>query len=265
MTITLLRSKPARRSRRERAPHGRRFNVPRSRRRPRASTVGRQEYRGVRHRSDKKPRARSLLIYTQSINTPLRNAARTRPADSESSTPSGRSRRRRQPTRARRIQCSCRGSPIGEIIPPGASSSPDMHLAVRSRCRRFHLTDDDAEDACQWIWVGLLDRLLSFRYDPNGSFHAWLRRYCDSRLIDRHRGRATVREIPIDEAFGPDGPLNPAGAAAPPEDGPLAAGRSRLLSLAAQIHGRVRAQVGCDRSGATSFSPFPRVFARDPA
>jgi RNA polymerase sigma factor (sigma-70 family) len=114
---------------------------------------------------------------------------------------------------------------------------------VRSRCRRFHLDDDGADDVSQWIWIGLSQRLLTFRYDPNGSFRAWLRRYCDSRLIDRLRGQGTVRVIPIDEAFGRDGPLEPVGGDPPEDDESPTTERPRLQSLAAEIHEHVRVQV----------------------
>ncbi len=76
---------------------------------------------------------------------------------------------------------------------------------VRSRCRRFGIGEGAEDDVCQWIWIGLTHRLRTFRYDPEGSFRAWLRRYCDSRLIDRGRLRLPG-EVPIDVAFGPDGP-----------------------------------------------------------
>ena len=41
---------------------------------------------------------------------------------------------------------------------------------IHARCRRFYRDEDAAEDASQRIWIGLSDRLLTFRYDPNGSF-----------------------------------------------------------------------------------------------
>jgi RNA polymerase sigma factor (sigma-70 family) len=114
---------------------------------------------------------------------------------------------------------------------------------VRSRCRRFHLDEDETDDISQRIWIGLSHRLLTFRYDPIGSFRSWLRRYCDSRLIDRLRAPQTVRDLPLDQVFGPDGPLDPNVREQSPEDELPGTERPRLLTLAAEIHEQVRFQV----------------------
>ena len=121
-----------------------------------------------------------------------------------------------------------------------------MRRWCAARCCRFHLNEDAAEDVCQQIWIGLSHRLLTFRYDPNGSFRAWLRRYCDSRLIDRLREPGSVRDIPIDEVFGPDGPLAPSVGDPSEDDEPPATERPRLLTLAAEIHEHVRLRVNPD-------------------
>jgi RNA polymerase sigma-70 factor (ECF subfamily) len=117
---------------------------------------------------------------------------------------------------------------------------------LRSRCRRFHLDEIATEDFCQRIWIGLARRLLSFRYDPNGSFRSWLCRYCDSRLIDRLRGRKPHAEISIDDAFGPDGPSDRSDEEPLHGDEAEATDRTWLLTLAAEIHERVRLKVNPD-------------------
>ena len=117
---------------------------------------------------------------------------------------------------------------------------------VHARCRRFHRDDDAAEDACQRIWIGLSDRLLTFRYDPNGSFRAWLSRYCDSRLIDAFRERVPIREIAINDIFGADGPLAWCDNHDHDREEPTRQEQPRLLSLAVEIHERVRSQVHDD-------------------
>jgi RNA polymerase sigma factor (sigma-70 family) len=117
---------------------------------------------------------------------------------------------------------------------------------LRSRCRRFDLDDDATEELCQRIWIGLSHRLLTFRYDPTGSFRSWLRRYCDSRLIDWRREQGPVRDISIEQAFGLDDPLAPGGRASVADDEPSETERPRLLSLAAEIHDLVRIQVNPD-------------------
>ncbi|MFI5457896.1 MAG: sigma-70 family RNA polymerase sigma factor [Isosphaerales bacterium] len=114
---------------------------------------------------------------------------------------------------------------------------------VRSRCRRFHLDDDATDEVCQRIWIGLSQRLLTFRYDPTGSFRSWLRRYCDSRLIDRLRERGSVGDVSLDQAFGPDGPPAKGGGARAEDDEPRETEHPRLLTLAAEIHEHVRVQV----------------------
>ena len=117
---------------------------------------------------------------------------------------------------------------------------------VHARCRRFYRDDDAADDACQRIWIGLCDRLLTFRYNPNGSFRAWLGRYCDSRLIDAFRQRAPVRDLAIDDVFGAGGPVATRAEDRFDEDEPRGAERPRLLTLAAQVHERIRSQVHDD-------------------
>jgi RNA polymerase sigma-70 factor (ECF subfamily) len=117
---------------------------------------------------------------------------------------------------------------------------------VLARCRRFQLDDLSAEDVSQRIWIGLAQRLASFRYDPSGSFRAWLRRYCDSRLIDRLRTREPMRDVPIDEAFGPDGPPARSDEIPTERDDESRTERTLLLALAAQVHERVRSQVSPD-------------------
>jgi RNA polymerase sigma-70 factor (ECF subfamily) len=42
-------------------------------------------------------------------------------------------------------------------------------------CRRWHLQEADAEDVTQNVLVILAERLRTFRYDPAGSFRAWLK------------------------------------------------------------------------------------------
>jgi RNA polymerase sigma-70 factor (ECF subfamily) len=117
---------------------------------------------------------------------------------------------------------------------------------VQSRCRRLGLVDDAADEAAQWIWIGLSQRLPTFRYDPDGSFRAWLRRYCDSRLIDRYRARGPAREVALDEAFGAEGPAASVDEDISEDGESPAAARPQLLSLAADVHARVRTQVQPD-------------------
>jgi len=116
---------------------------------------------------------------------------------------------------------------------------------VRSCCRRFGLDDDTTEDLCQQVWVDLTRRIVTFRYDPGGSFRGWLRRFCRSRAVDLLRRQKLDGHLPFD-------PLTEAQAVAATGPGESEVGgdelarRIRLLSLAAEVQQKVQAQVGPD-------------------
>ncbi len=61
--------------------------------------------------------------------------------------------------------------------------------------RRLGLDPQLADELCQRIWIDLMKRLPTFRYDPSRSFGAWLKRLFRSRAIDllRERPRAPER------------------------------------------------------------------------
>lgn len=67
-------------------------------------------------------------------------------------------------------------------------------------CGRFSLDDDTADELCQRIWVELMARMRTFRYDPGGGFRKWLWRLFWSRAIDLLRHQRTVRGHSV-EAF----------------------------------------------------------------
>jgi len=66
----------------------------------------------------------------------------------------------------------------------------DPHL--RRWCRECDLDDDSIDEVCQRIWIELADRMRTFHYDPNRTFRGWLRRLCESRVIDFLRQRQAV-------------------------------------------------------------------------
>jgi RNA polymerase sigma-70 factor (ECF subfamily) len=47
-------------------------------------------------------------------------------------------------------------------------------------CRKWNLQEADAQDVTQDVLVKLADKMKTFRYDPSGSFRAWL------KTITRH-------------------------------------------------------------------------------
>ena len=58
----------------------------------------------------------------------------------------------------------------------------DPHM--RRWCRRYGLDVEAIDEICQRIWVELAGRMRSFEYDPSGSFRGWLRRLCESRVLN---------------------------------------------------------------------------------
>ena len=63
---------------------------------------------------------------------------------------------------------------------------------LRGWCRGFGLDDDSIDEVCQRIWIELADRMKTFHYDPNRTFRGWLRRLCESRVVDFLRQRQAV-------------------------------------------------------------------------
>jgi RNA polymerase sigma factor (sigma-70 family) len=64
-------------------------------------------------------------------------------------------------------------------------------------CRGYGLSDDSIEEVCQRIWIELADRMKTFEYDPNRTFRGWLRRLCESRVLNflRQRRAASLRSL----------------------------------------------------------------------
>jgi RNA polymerase sigma-70 factor (ECF subfamily) len=63
-------------------------------------------------------------------------------------------------------------------------------------CRRWHLQEADAQDVTQAVLVRLAEKMRTFRYDPSGSFRAYLKtlaRYawCDFLEGDKQPGAGT--------------------------------------------------------------------------
>jgi RNA polymerase sigma factor (sigma-70 family) len=60
-------------------------------------------------------------------------------------------------------------------------------------CGRFSFDADNADELCQRIWVELMARMRTFRYDPGRGFRKWLWRLFRSRAIDLIRKRRAIR------------------------------------------------------------------------
>jgi RNA polymerase sigma-70 factor (ECF subfamily) len=70
---------------------------------------------------------------------------------------------------------------------------------LRRWCHGYGLDDDSIDEVCQRIWIELADRMRTFHYDPNRTFRGWLRRVCESRVVDFLRQRQAVRLLSLDD------------------------------------------------------------------
>ena len=62
---------------------------------------------------------------------------------------------------------------------------------LRCYCRGYGLDTHSIDEICQRIWFELAGRMRTFEYDPSGSFRGWLRRLCQSRVLNYlHERRA---------------------------------------------------------------------------
>lgn len=117
---------------------------------------------------------------------------------------------------------------------------------LRRWCRGRGLDEDSADEVCQRIWIELADRMRTFRYDPTGAFRGWLRRLCDSRVIDflRQRQAATVL-VGLDErgAVWGEKSTDPFAFAGDRDEGDADLPRLLLLDEAGRVQAAVRRKV----------------------
>ena len=66
-------------------------------------------------------------------------------------------------------------------------------------CGRFALDADTSDELCQRIWVELMARMRTFRYDPSRGFRKWLWRLFRSRAIDLLRSRRATQVASYEE------------------------------------------------------------------
>src|SRR5579859_4957619 len=65
-------------------------------------------------------------------------------------------------------------------------------------CRGYSLDGDSIDEVCQRIWIELADRMKTFEYDPNRTFRGWLRRLCESRVLNFLRQRRAATLLSLD-------------------------------------------------------------------
>ena len=116
---------------------------------------------------------------------------------------------------------------------------------LRFWCRRSGLKGDATDELCQRIWIELMARMRTFRYDPSRGFRRWLSRLFRSRAIDLARHRSSTRIPTLDEVLFED-PLLVLSLHAPaggePDDD-REAESSRLFCLAEQAQQAVQTRV----------------------
>jgi RNA polymerase sigma-70 factor (ECF subfamily) len=119
---------------------------------------------------------------------------------------------------------------------------------LRRWCSGYGLDPEAMDEVCDIIWCELAGRMRTFEYDPSGSFRGWLRRLCESRVLNYLRQRRAHPHFNLDDR----------------EDDPMAGGRGiagepaasddageeatdpalrLLLDLGEQIQAAVRARV----------------------
>ncbi len=118
---------------------------------------------------------------------------------------------------------------------------------LRRWCHGYGLDDDSIDEVCQRIWIELADRMRTFHYDPNRTFRGWLRRLCDSRVIDFLRRRQAVSFLSLGDRDAEPDAVTLAALIDLGEDDQLEGAaellRRFLLGEAEKVQGAVRAKV----------------------
>lgn len=127
--------------------------------------------------------------------------------------------------------------------PAWASFYGRYNPMLRRWCGRFALDADASDELCQRIWVELMARMRTFRYDPSRGFRKWLWRLFRSRAIDLLRQRRAQLSLSCEDV-PPDGlpDREPAEGGEPeaPSASPV------LVLLAEEAQAAVRDRVGAE-------------------
>ncbi len=131
--------------------------------------------------------------------------------------------------------------------PAWVSFRDRYHPLLRRWCHGYGLDDDSIDELCQRIWIELADRMRTFHYDPNRTFRGWLRRVCESRVVDFLRQRQAVSLHSLDDHDG-EPEASACGASIDSGDGDHGEGAADLLRLfllgeAEKVQAAVRAKV----------------------
>ncbi len=110
---------------------------------------------------------------------------------------------------------------------------------IRFHCRRYGFDAETTDELCQQVWIELARRMLSFRYDPGGTFRGWLRLLCHSRAIDLKRKRKAEPLVSLDHQAEASWQVM-----ADDHDESAESERPLLLQLAAEVQDAVRRRIG---------------------
>jgi RNA polymerase sigma factor (sigma-70 family) len=131
---------------------------------------------------------------------------------------------------------------------------------LRFWCRRSGMRGDATDELCQRIWIELMARMQTFRYDPGRGFRRWLWRLFRCRAIDLSRHRSGTRiptfdDVMFDESHAALSLRGLAGGEPDDDPGPESV---RLLRLAGLAQQAVQARVD-----ASSWRAFEMIAIED--
>jgi RNA polymerase sigma factor (sigma-70 family) len=149
------------------------------------------------------------------------------------------------------MKLSCKGSTDQSLLSEVANWENQAAWArfratydpsLRRWCRRYGLNNDSIEEVCQLIWIELAHRMRTFEYDPSRTFRGWLRRLCESRVLNFLRQRRATPLVSLDER---DFNVSPGttGVSADDESAEGNLHHHFLLEEAAKVQAGVRAKV----------------------
>jgi RNA polymerase sigma-70 factor (ECF subfamily) len=99
-------------------------------------------------------------------------------------------------------------------------------------CRGYGLDGDAIDDVCQCIWIELASRMKTFEYNPTRTFRGWLRRLCESRVLNflRQRKAALLLSLDLDARISEPESIPTAPPSTPLETGMVATCRTPSCS-----------------------------------
>ncbi len=117
---------------------------------------------------------------------------------------------------------------------------------LRRWCGRFSFDADTTDELCQRIWVELMARMRTFRYDPSRGFRRWLWRLFRSRAIDLLRKRRATQALSYGDIPPESLPPFPGSEPAEGRESEDRGASPTLVRLAEEAQTAVRARVDAE-------------------